>query len=123
MDVLVGEVWLCSGQSNMEFQLKGAANGDEGNRHLGQPVFLRHFQVTKDGRSLPRLDTLQGHWELSGPRDGRRLHGGGLLFRQGQVQAVIHQPVRSDPLVPGAAHPSEAWTSEEGFRRPVPTRS
>ncbi|MBX3564311.1 MAG: 9-O-acetylesterase [Sphingomonas sp.] len=26
-DVLVGDVWLCSGQSNMEFQVRGAVNG------------------------------------------------------------------------------------------------
>ena len=32
MDVLVGEVWLCSGQSNMEWRVKQSANPQEGLR-------------------------------------------------------------------------------------------
>jgi sialate O-acetylesterase len=28
-DILVGEVWVCSGQSNMEFELKHAQNAQQ----------------------------------------------------------------------------------------------
>ncbi len=35
-DVLIGEVWICSGQSNMEWGLGGAMNGERGSRR-GRP--------------------------------------------------------------------------------------
>lgn len=73
-DVLVGKVWLCSGQSNMDFQLSRAIGGREEAAAAGQQKEIRLFNLTgapTDGRrydtaTLARLnehDHFQGSWE------------------------------------------------------------
>jgi sialate O-acetylesterase len=69
-DIMIGEVWICSGQSNMEMPLKGYAS---------QPVYgsndfilhsgnynIRHFQVGQVSSAIPENDCT-GKWETSAP--------------------------------------------------------
>ncbi|MFD1630382.1 sialate O-acetylesterase [Pseudopedobacter beijingensis] len=69
-DILIGEVWLASGQSNMEMPLKG---------FKGQPVLnseeiisqsknaqIRLFQVKKVSWAMP-LDDCSGKWQIADP--------------------------------------------------------
>ena len=111
VDVLVGEVWLCSGQSNMEFPLKNAAGGAQ-EIATSANLFLRHFQVNKDAEAAP-VDTVQGRWELSGPATSGNLTAVGYYFAK-QVQAAAHQPVGLIHASWGGT-PVEPWTSEAGF--------
>ena len=53
-NVLVGEVWICSGQSNMEFTVSNAMNFDEELKDTNYPM-IRHFLVEKDMGSKPKL--------------------------------------------------------------------
>nr|WP_144906338.1 sialate O-acetylesterase [Novosphingobium taihuense] len=66
-DLLVGDVWLCSGQSNMEFQLSRALNGGMEVAMSADPS-LRLLQVPKTMSYLPERrfggDT---RWAVSGP--------------------------------------------------------
>ncbi len=77
-DLLVGEVWLCSGQSNMEFELKGAENGlaeaknaaDNRLRVFNYKGFVRTNDVAFDSLSLHRinaLDYFEGSWQSCSP--------------------------------------------------------
>ena len=111
VDVLVGEVWLCSGQSNMEFVLKNSAGGAH-EIATSANLFLRHFTVTKDAEAAP-IDTVQGRWELSGPATAGGFTAVGYYFAK-QVQAAIHQPIGLIHSSWGGT-PVEAWTSAEGF--------
>ena len=43
-DILIGEVWLCSGQSNMEFRVQQADNFSEEKKNANFPK-IRHFNV------------------------------------------------------------------------------
>ena len=52
-NVMAGELWLCSGQSNMTFQLRQCATGREDIPHSTHPLI--------------RLLNLEGRWEISGP--------------------------------------------------------
>ncbi len=49
-DILIGDVWLCSGQSNMEFQLKDAQSGPE---ELKQKDFSQHIRLLKFSSAMP----------------------------------------------------------------------
>ncbi len=64
-DVLVGEVWFCSGQSNMAFPLSAFASGKEEIPKSANPQ-LRQFLVAFKTSPVP-LDDVQGKWTVSGP--------------------------------------------------------
>ncbi|NLR39705.1 sialate O-acetylesterase [Novosphingobium sp. ERW19] len=66
-DLLVGDVWLCSGQSNMEFQLSRALNGGMEVAMSADPA-LRLLQVPKAMSYLPEREFgKQTRWAVSGP--------------------------------------------------------
>ena len=111
VDVLVGEVWLCSGQSNMEFVLKNSAGGAK-EIATSANMFLRHFLVTKAAEAAP-IDTVQGHWDLSGPGTAGGFTAAGYYFAK-QIQAATHSPVGLIHSSWGGT-PVEPWTSEAGF--------
>src|SRR5258706_2908831 len=64
-NVLVGDVWICSGQSNMEFPLVNANGGAEAIAQADYPE-IRLFTVQKNTSALP-LDDVRGHWVVATP--------------------------------------------------------
>lgn len=54
-DVLIGDVWLCSGQSNMEFAVSNAENAEEEIKNANYPK-IRHFEVSKAMSYSPKED-------------------------------------------------------------------
>ena len=64
-DVLVGDVWLCTGQSNMEMGLTQAAGGMDEVAKADDPK-LRLFTVEK-ATALTPLPTLRGDWKVCTP--------------------------------------------------------
>jgi sialate O-acetylesterase len=62
-DVLVGEVWICSGQSNMQFSVNGAP---EVKKLIPSAKNIRSFQV-KNTVALKPQDTCEGKWILKYP--------------------------------------------------------
>ncbi|UGU15944.1 sialate O-acetylesterase [Sinomicrobium kalidii] len=113
-DVLLGEVWLCSGQSNMEMPVKG---------FKGQPVYgsndlvmnasspqLRLFHVKRNMSRQP-LDTCQGAWQRSSP--GTVLNFSAVAYMYGKLlQQQIKVPVGIICSSFGGTR-VEAWTSKE----------
>jgi sialate O-acetylesterase len=82
-DVLVGEVWLCSGQSNMGMTVNGCLNFDAEAKASDLPK-LRMYTVARKTAEEPQAD-VPGDWKVSGPQTvggfsaaayffGRRLH-------------------------------------------------
>src|ERR1700740_300799 len=63
-DVLIGEVWVASGQSNMTYALSGAANAVEEIPKANDPG-LRFFTVPKRIAVEAERDTLPAAWEVS----------------------------------------------------------
>ena len=61
-DLLVGEVWLCSGQSNMEWPLSAAANGDLETSAANKPL-IRMIRVKEPGTQEP-LEDFEGEWKV-----------------------------------------------------------
>ena len=65
-DVIIGEVWLCSGQSNMEMSASwGIKNGDNEIKKANHPS-IRFFKVEKSSADYPQ-DHIMGKWEVCTP--------------------------------------------------------
>lgn len=64
-DVLVGDVWLCSGQSNMEFTVSRAQNAAAEIAAARYP-FIRQFKVAHASDDAPAA-TAAGRWVACGP--------------------------------------------------------
>jgi sialate O-acetylesterase len=82
-DVLVGEVWLCSGQSNMAMTVSRSANFEQEQAAADHPG-IRMFTVARHAAVEPQ-DDCQGDWKVCTPDTvggfsatayffGRRLH-------------------------------------------------
>jgi sialate O-acetylesterase len=82
-DVMVGEVWICSGQSNMEWSMNAASDGKEDIPQANFP-HIRLFHAPKSGADYPQVMG-EGHWNVTTPEHvggfsavgyyfGRRLH-------------------------------------------------
>jgi sialate O-acetylesterase len=65
-NILVGEVWLCSGQSNMEWPLDNSTNGEEEIKNA-QFNEIRFFQVPKNIKFKPTDDLPEGEWKVVSP--------------------------------------------------------
>jgi sialate O-acetylesterase len=116
-DVLVGEVWLCSGQSNMERQL--------GPRVGQQPIHdwqkeaaaadyphIRHFGVAQ-GKSLTPVQTVRGRWDVATPETVKEFTAVGYFFAR-DLHLARHVPVGLIHSSWGGT-PAEAWTSRAGL--------
>ncbi|HET6406617.1 MAG TPA: hypothetical protein VFG14_01960, partial [Chthoniobacteraceae bacterium] len=64
-DVLVGEVWVGSGQSNMEWIVQNAGNPEEEKKAANYPQ-IRMFTVTKSASEIPKDDCV-GKWLVCSP--------------------------------------------------------
>lgn len=64
-DVLVGEVWLCGGQSNMEWTLRGSIDSDIEIQSANFPA-IRFIRLPKNANSFPqsdfKLEDSKGAW-------------------------------------------------------------
>jgi sialate O-acetylesterase len=77
-DVMVGEVWLCSGQSNMEFKLPDAINGKNEISSNVHPE-VRFFKVPKVAAEYPQ-DNCSGEWVTSNSVDMNDFSAVGYFF-------------------------------------------
>ncbi|MCG3146670.1 MAG: hypothetical protein PCFJNLEI_00104 [Verrucomicrobiae bacterium] len=66
-NILVGEVWLCSGQSNMEWPLRGAATGKEDAAQANDPQ-LRLLTVPYRRKMEPQTTLEKATWHAATPR-------------------------------------------------------
>ena len=117
-DVLIGEVWVCSGQSNMQMQMKGYRN---------QPVLganeaiatsanksIRLFTVERE-KSLELKDDFKGEWLHCEPENVAEFSAAAYFFGQ-MVQEALDVPVGLICSSWGGTR-IEPWISGNGFER------
>jgi sialate O-acetylesterase len=85
-DVLIGEVWMCSGQSNMGFTLAGDWNADVDIAAAKMPN-LRLLKVPLVGTQELRKD-FKGSWQPSTPEGARGFSAVGFFFGRYLHQAL-----------------------------------
>lgn len=110
-DVLVGDVWVCSGQSNMGVQLQNASNATEALADANRPT-LRLFQVAKQTAPAPLADCT-GKWELSSAASAKGFTAVGYLFGK-EIADTQKIPVGLIESALGAT-PAQSWTSIEAL--------
>ncbi|MDQ2730345.1 MAG: sialate O-acetylesterase, partial [Armatimonadota bacterium] len=65
-NVLVGDVWICSGQSNMSFGIGGSVNGAQEIAEANYPE-IRLYTVPNRISMEPQSD-LNSHWDVCSPQ-------------------------------------------------------
>lgn len=110
-NVLVGQVWICSGQSNMEFPAGRVINAEKEIPVSTDPG-LRHFRVSHM-TSTTLLDHCDGKWEVAGSNTVGGFTAVGYFFGR-ELRHALGQPVGLIHSSWGGT-PAEAWTSPEGL--------
>ncbi|HEY2649437.1 MAG TPA: sialate O-acetylesterase [Puia sp.] len=111
-DLLVGEVWLCSGQSNMEFQLKSAKDADTEISAAGFPE-IRQIKIPLTISSISREDIAPAKWIVCSSKTAGDFTAVGYFFAR-EIQKRIHVPVGLINSTWGGTM-IESWTSHGAF--------
>jgi sialate O-acetylesterase len=116
-NVMVGEVWICSGQSNMEMALSGWGKIDNYEEEIANAVYpnIRLFQVKHTTSTLP-LDTVNcPGWNECSP---------GIIPEFSAVAYFFGRKLHKELNIPvGLIHtswggtPAESWTSAEALKK------
>ena len=129
-DVLAGEVWLCSGQSNMEFTLGQAATGDEdlpasacdNLRLLDMKARWRTDAVEWEVSALDSLNGLHyfapARWEKAAPSTASRFSAVAYYFGK-MLQDSLNVPIGLICNAVGGS-PAEAWIERRALERGFP---
>jgi sialate O-acetylesterase len=107
-DVWVGEVWVCSGQSNMEWTVAQSAQAKEEAAQAQYPK-IRHFKVPHDISAMPLSDVKGGTWEVCSPQTVPNFTAVGYFFARELVKE-LNVPIGLINTSWGGTH-SETWTS------------
>jgi sialate O-acetylesterase len=112
-NVLVGEVWICSGQSNMEFQVYKTINAEKEIADSNYPM-IRHFGVAQDLSGTPKEDLKQGKWEAANKETVGNFTAVGYYFAR-KLYAELKIPIGIINTSWGGTN-VETWTSREAFQ-------
>ena len=115
-EVLVGDVWLCGGQSNMELPLDRTRNGTNEIAAANRPE-IRFFKVQSHTAYSPAAIP-QGSWKICSPQTITEDGGFSAVayFFAEKVQSDVHVPIGLVEDCLGGT-PAEAWTGPETLHR------
>jgi len=108
-DVLVGEVWVASGQSNMEWRVSNSANPQEEIANANHPG-IRMWTARRTVAQEPQRD-VPGQWKVCTPQNAGAFSAVGYYFAR-ELYQRLDIPVGILHTSWGGT-PSEAWTSRE----------
>lgn len=108
-DVLIGEVWLGSGQSNMALRVQGTLNSEAEIAAANHPL-IRLFTVRSDGSATPQ-DNCVGVWQICSPETVGLFSATSYYFGR-ELHKALGTPVGLINSSVGGTR-IEAWTSAE----------
>jgi sialate O-acetylesterase len=108
-NVLVGEVWVCSGQSNMAFGLAGSVNGQAAIQAAGDKN-LRLFAAAARATDEPQ-DSIGGSWNVDSPTSAARFSAVAYYFGK-SLRAKLGVPIGLIKSAVGGTV-AESWTARQ----------
>ena len=111
-NILVGEVWLCSGQSNMDWSLRQFP-GTKAEIPLAEYPQIRFLIVEQDSTLVPVQD-LKGQWEICHPSTVESFSAVGYFFGK-YLHEKLSAPIGLIESARGATG-IETWIPPVGFR-------
>lgn len=123
-DVMLGEVWLCSGQSNMEWTPANNIDNRDAEIAAANNPNIRFFHIPKRGADTPQ-NTCDAAWKSCTPETMKRTSAIAYFFGR-ELQKALNVPVGLIVSAWGGT-PAEVWTpenrilSDETLRAVMPT--
>lgn len=111
-NVAVGEVWLCSGQSNMEWTVGLSMNAAQELTNSENPN-IRQIKIAKNISSKPESDFKEGSWQVSNPTNTKDFTAVGYFFAR-NLYNQLKIPIGLINSTWGGTN-IETWISREGF--------
>lgn len=111
-DVLVGEVWVCSGQSNMEWPLRSAANANAEIAAANYPM-IRQFSAPHVTELTPQEDVKSGEWKACSLATAGDFTAVGYFFAR-ELYKELNVPIGLINTNWGGTN-VETWISRESF--------
>jgi len=105
-NVAVGDVWLCGGESNMEFKVVAARNGPEEMEEGSLPM-VREFVVSHNAAAQPQSNC-QGTWVVCDPATAGDFSAIAFFFAR-ELNPAMRLPMGLIQTTWGPS-PAEAWT-------------
>jgi len=114
-DVLVGEVWLCSGQSNMEWTVSRSLNPKEEIANGKHPL-IRHIKIPHRPSEKPEKDVtpVGGGWQICSPETVANFTAVGYYFAR-HLKGELDVPIGLLGSNWGGTR-IEPWTPPSGFK-------
>ena len=113
-DVVIGDVWLCSGQSNMEYPLRRALNGDGEVQSAGDPL-LRVMKVPQQLAEAPQQSFSKNPAWLAADPDSVKDFSAACYFLARELRSSEKVPIGAIDDSWGGT-PIRAWMDEAAVR-------
>lgn len=111
-NVLIGEIWLCSGQSNMEWSANMGINSAQDEVKQAKYPNIRFFSVIHRTATAPQID-LEGEWAECSPESMQNFSAVAYFFAR-KLQAELKVPIGMINSSWGGT-PAECWMPSEAF--------
>jgi sialate O-acetylesterase len=115
-DVLVGDVWLASGQSNMAYPVRSASKAADYLAQANDPL-IRFFSVVKNTSPEP-LNDLKGRWDVSTSETAKEFSAVAFFYAQ-EIRRSQNIPVAVLHASWGGT-PIQTWIGLKGFKSEPP---
>ena len=114
-DVLVGEVWIASGQSNMEMKIGDWGFINNYKQEIADANYpqIRQFEVPKNTAAHPLQDVTGGDWKLCTPQNAALFSAAAYFFAR-DLYKQLKVPIGIINTTWGGTH-VETWTSKEAL--------
>ena len=112
-DVYVGEVWVCSGQSNMEWDVRSSTNAENEIKEANYPT-IRHIKIETDIALSPKEDIERtSGWQVCSPETVGGFSAVGYFFAR-ELQKKLKVPVGLINNAWGGSQ-LESWLSKDAL--------